>query len=64
MWLFFFHDSEHRKLSKTANHLYRYIRETYKYTTWSFKQMDDYSIQVLDGDGDEKGFIVDVEVIP
>ena len=63
MWLFFFSDSEHKKLSNSSEKLKSYIRKRYDYTTWSFNYMDSNTIQVLDKDDNEQGFIVWVGIV-
>lgn len=63
MWLFFFHNSEHKVVSNDPRKLEKYIREKYTYTSWSFKDIDSKTIQVIDADRDEQGFIIEVEVV-
>lgn len=63
MWLFFFHDSEHKLLSHSLAKLMSKVKERYAYTKWTFKPMDSITYQVLDGEGDEQGFIVWTEIV-
>ena len=58
MWLFFFHDSEHRKISKSLEKLMKYLPKEYK-----FHKIDNQTVQVIDKDGSEHGMIVWVEEI-
>lgn len=66
MWLFFFHDSEHRKLSTSLERLKEYVRKTYDYAQWEFNAIDKETYQVIEVSGNrksEQGFILTVEII-
>lgn len=68
MWLFYFTDSEHKKLSKKREKLENYVKKQYDYANWKFNRIDDRTYQVIEIDketGKESyaGFIIEVEVI-
>ena len=69
MWLFYFTDSEHKKLSKKREKLEAYIRKLYDYANWKFNWIDDKTYQIVEIDKktggivNYAGFIIEVEVI-